>query len=358
MSVIRPIESGDLDRLVELANRAGFGLTTLPRDRDLLRKRILNSENSFRKVTEEPGGESYLFVLENDEGVVIGTCAIVAKVGGYEPFYTYQIERTRHDSDVLDVHKQIPVLRLLEEHDGPTEIGSLFLDPDHREKGLGRFLSLSRFLFIAGYPHFFEEMIIAEMRGWLDEEGNSPFWDALGRHFFDVDLPTADYLSMKDKRVIAELMPTHPIYIPLLPEEAQDVLGQVHDHTKPALKILRKEGFEFAGMVDIFEAGPLIGCPKEDLRIIGEHRTAPVEIGDVNSSETDDHLVANNPEELMDYRATHGALIVLEENESVRLSEDLADQLNIQDGDSIRYAPLYPPENGPDDFHVNMGLNI
>lgn len=353
MTVIRPIERDDLDRLVELADRAGFGLTTLPRDRELLRKRILNSENSFRKQTEEPGGESYLFVLENDRGAVVGTCAIVAKVGGYEPFYTYQIERTDHHSDVLDVHKQIPVLKLLEEHDGPTEIGSLFLEPDHREEGLGRLLSLSRFLFIAQFPQLFEDMIIAEMRGWIDEDGSSPFWDALGRHFFDVDLPTADYLSMKDKRIIAELMPEHPIYVPLLPEKARDVLGQVHERTKPALEILRKEGFEFAGMVDIFEAGPLIGCAKSNLRIIRgaeQHTVSIVE----RPLESKPQLISNTPDELMNFQTTLGS--IASGDDGIKLHRDVANQLNVSDGDVVYHVPVHPPDDP--ERNNNLGMHI
>jgi arginine N-succinyltransferase len=353
VNLIRPIETDDLDRLVELADRAGFGLTTLPRDRDLLRKRLNNSVNSFNKVTDEPGGESYLFVMENEQGTVVGTCGIVAKVGGYEPFYTYQIERSQHDSDVLDVHKEIPVLRLLEEHDGPTEIGSLYLSPEARGEGLGRLLSLSRFLFIAQFPHLFEEMVIAEMRGWIDEDGESPFWNALGRHFFDVDLPTADYLSMKDKRVIAELMPEHPIYIPLLPEQAQEVLGQVHRHTKPALNLLQKEGFEFAGMVDIFEAGPLIGSPISRLRIIRDQQKRPIRVSD-GSPDAPRHLIANHPEDLMDFRVVAAALDVREDHAVVPTA--VAESLELEEKDPIHHTPLHPPD--PPTSNPSLGMHI
>jgi len=351
---LRPIRENDLERLVELAHEAGFGLTTLPRDRELLRKRILNSENSFRKQAEEPGPESYLFVLENNEGLVIGTCAIVAKVGGYEPFYTYRIERSEHHSEILNVDKTIPVLHLMEEHDGPTEIGSLFLSPEHREKGLGRFLSLSRFLFIAEYRTLFEDMVIAEMRGKLDDNGNSVFWDALGRHFFDVDLPTADYLSMKDKRVIAELMPEHPIYIPLLPEDAQEVIGQVHEYTQPALSLLQDEGFEFAGMVDIFEAGPLIGCATNELRIIRESVLYAVVTEDTLSSESSIYLLSTTPDQRIDFRATFAPANVREE--TIVISEKTAGTLSIGPGDSLRAVPLQPDTSSR--TNPSLGMHI
>ena len=50
-------------------------------------------------------------------------------------------------------------------------------------------------------------------------------------------------------------MPVHPIYVPLLPKDAQDVIAQVHESTKNALKLLERENFSFQNEVDIFEAG-------------------------------------------------------------------------------------------------------
>jgi arginine N-succinyltransferase len=41
MQVIRPVALQDLDQLLHLATLTGFGLTTLPKDRELLRKRIV-----------------------------------------------------------------------------------------------------------------------------------------------------------------------------------------------------------------------------------------------------------------------------------------------------------------------------
>ena len=49
MLVIRPVQLKDLDRLVQLAYQASFGLTSLPRGKKLLRKRILESIESFAK---------------------------------------------------------------------------------------------------------------------------------------------------------------------------------------------------------------------------------------------------------------------------------------------------------------------
>jgi arginine N-succinyltransferase len=278
MLVIRPVRGTDLDGLLALAELTAFGLTTLPRDAGWLAGRIRDSEEGFRRLADErPRGEAYLFVMEDTAtGRVVGTAGIVSKVGGFEPFYAYRIETSVHESKMLGIRKEIQTLHLEKEHDGPCEIGSLFLHPDHRGRGAGRALSLARFLFMAEHPWSFDETVIAEMRGVIDDAGRSEFWDAVGRHFFEIDYPKADYLSLLNKRFIADLMPQHPIYIPLLPPAAQAVIGRVHPDTEPALAILRREGFALTGMVDIFEAGPIVSCPRDRLRLVRESERASV----------------------------------------------------------------------------------
>src|SRR5579864_537607 len=126
MLVIRPIALQDLPALESLAALTGFGLTTLPRDPNLLGRRIRASVRGFEKLTDDdrPRGETYLFVLEDlPTGKIIGTSGIVAKVGGFEPFYAYRIETAVHQSKMLNVRKEIQVLHLVEEHDGPCEVG-------------------------------------------------------------------------------------------------------------------------------------------------------------------------------------------------------------------------------------------
>jgi arginine N-succinyltransferase len=278
MLVVRPVRAEDLSDLMELAGLASFGLTTLPNDADFLRNRIRESEEGFRRLgAERPRGEAYLFVMEETAtGRVVGTSGIVSKVGGFEPFYAYRIETSVHESAMLGIRKEIRTLHLVREHDGPCEIVSMFLHPSLRGGGAGRTLSLARFLFIAEHPACFDPRVIAEMRGVIDERGRSDFWDAVGRHFFEIDFPKADALSIVNKRFIADLMPQHPIFIPLLPRAAQAVIGQVHPQTVAALKILEGEGFAFTGMVDIFEAGPIMGCRRDDLRLVRSSRRGTI----------------------------------------------------------------------------------
>src|SRR5437879_3525761 len=111
MVVVRPVTLADLDPLEALAALTGVGLTTLPQDRGYLAERIHRSERAMQEIPAKPGGESYLFVMEDlASHQVIGSSGIVSKVGGFEPFYSYAIEKSLFHSDVIQVHKEVPML--------------------------------------------------------------------------------------------------------------------------------------------------------------------------------------------------------------------------------------------------------
>ena len=346
MIIIRPARQNDQDALLVLAAQAGFGLTTFPHDRDLLKSKLSRSLRSFWRMEEdacpdsvvaEPlGGESFMFVAEDLESQkVVGTSSIVSKVGGFQPFYNYRVEKSVHHSDILNVHKEICTLHLVADHNGPAEIGGLFLSPDFRREQNGRVLSLSRFLFMAQHRSCFDPVVVAELRGVIDENGQSPFWNALGRHFFDVELPKADYLSGVDKRFIADLMPKHPIYIPLLPIEAQNVIGKVHEKTQPALKLLKDEGFTDAGMVDIFDAGPTLKCKITEIRSVKWSRVGVVSKIE-NISEGVISLMSTTTGEFCACRG----MLQIDTGEQVVVDEIAAAALRIDIGQSIRHVPI------------------
>lgn len=338
MLIIRAISENDLEAIYALATQTAVGLTTLPADREILRQRCEESRHSFARVPQKPGDQQFLFVLEDlTNKLIVGTSAIVAKVGGYEPFYTYRVETTVKESKTLNVHKEIQFLQLVANHNGPSEIGTLFLHPEYRHSSNGRLLSLCRFLFMAQYPDSFEAEVVAELRGRVDTDGRAVFWEALGRHFFDVDYAVADQMVMKDKSFIADLMPRHPIYIPLLPKAAQEVIGEVHEHTIPARVLLEKEGFTFKQEVDIFEAGPLWGCAVADVRTVRESRVQTVsEIADaaIESKEFMVASVATPPQ----FRVCVSTLRI--NAQGVALPRETATALGVSVGDPVRYVPL------------------
>ncbi|MGC8605658.1 MAG: arginine N-succinyltransferase [Desulfomonilaceae bacterium] len=339
MLIIRPVALSDLDDLIELAKMASFGLTTLPRDRELLSDRIALSEKNFEFEPQKPQGELYIFVMEDlDSAKVVGTSLIVSKVGGFDPFYAFRLETCLNESAHLKIRKELSYLRLLKEHNGPTEIGGLFLAPNYRKHGAGRLMSLFRFLFMADRRPQFESVVIAEMRGVADEAGRSPFWEAVGSHFFDMNYEKADYLSLTDKRFIGELMPRSPLYVCLLPREAQEVIGKVHENTKPALKMLRDEGFKFNHMVDIFDAGPMVACPLDDIRVVKDSVLAVVENLSSSTIQSSAYIIATVGKV---FRSCVGTVCRTPSGGAI-IEVGVAETMGINIGDFIRFSPLRP----------------
>lgn len=341
MNVIRPITAADYASLHDIAEESGIGFTSLPVNEELLRKKIDRAEASFTKTNVTgPGDESYLFVMEDmATGQVVGTSGIEAAVGLDDAFYHYHIGKVVHASRELDIHNTVEILTFCNDYTGVTEICTLFLREAARGGINGRFLSKIRFLFMMEHRERFSEAVIAEMRGVSNESGSSPFWEWLEEHFFSMDFPTADYLSgIGNKVFIAELMPKYPIYVNLLSEKAQAVIGQVHQKTRPALQLLQEEGFSCRGYVDIFDAGPTVEANLSHIRTAQASRKLPIVIDDQTAAQGQGHYIINTSIE--GFRAVATEMAVSEEQQVAVLSRQAAAALNISEGESVRFAPI------------------
>jgi arginine N-succinyltransferase len=193
-------------------------------------------------------------------------------------------------------------------------------------------------LFIAEFPQLFGKKIIAEMRGMSDENGRSPFWESLGRHFFKMEFSQADYLTgVGNKAFIAELMPKFPLYSCFLSEDARSVIGQVHADTEPALTMLKAEGFSYQGYVDIFDAGPAVECETAKIRAVRDSQPLVLAIGTPGDDATP-FLIHNRRREdcritVAAARFAAGTLVV---------DPATAKRLRLSAGDSVRAVPLSP----------------
>lgn len=304
MMVIRPIRQEDLASLYRLAEKTGVGFTSLVADETILQRKIDAATRSFAKESvEKPGDEDYLMVLEDTEnGDIVGTTGLLAAVGLEEPFYSYHLGTITHSSRELGVHNMMPTLVLNNDYTGCSEVCSLFLEEGYRHSKNGQLLSKSRFMFLAQFPERFTDKIFAEMRGVSDENGISPLWEGLGRHFFSIDFDRADELtSLGSKQFIAELMPNNPVYVNLLPKEARDVLGHVHKSTVPARRLLEQEGFRYENYVDIFDGGPTIEARVQDIRAVRNSRLCLATIGEPKGAGEGVHYLVSNTK-VKDYR--------------------------------------------------------
>ena len=275
---VRPAGNDDFQAIYEMAKLTGGGFTNLPPDRGALVEKLVRSEKSFATERDEPTDELFLFVLENAEtGQIRGTCQVFGMVGVEHPFYSYRIGTLTQTSKALGKTFRAEMLSLTTDLEGSSEVGGLFLHPGERAGGLGMLLARSRYLFIKLHRKRFGRRVLAELRGVIDEGGGSPFWDAIAGRFFGMNFQEADeFNAAHGTQFIADLMPKTPVYTAMLPESARAVMGVPHPSGRAAMKMLEREGFEYECYIDIFDGGPTMIAPTDQIRTIRESRELPL----------------------------------------------------------------------------------
>ena len=211
-------------------------------------------------------------------------------------------------------------------------MGTLFLDPDYR--GNGHWLSKARYLLMGQFQNRFQSHVIAELRGWVDDNEQSPFWNAIGQQFFDMDFDTADKLcGTGSNQFITELMPKHPIYTCMLPKQAREVIGKPNAAGLRAMELLEEEGFVYDKVVDIFDGGPLLKAKVSNLRSVRR-----IEQGMAKQSSekiiTEPTLVATSS--LKDFRVIY-TQVARSGDGSLKLKGKDLDALAISDGALLRF---------------------
>ena len=262
--LLRPCEPEDLPALERFAAASPVGITTLPNNRVALADRLARSCHAF--ATDDASGEEiYLFALQalggnkNGSDKVIGISGIAARAGFSDRFYSFRNEFVVHRSSALGVNTRVHTLHLCHDLTDVSLLISFHIDAAYADTLAPQLLSRARLLFIAQHPERFADRLAAESAGIADDNGRCPLWDAVGRRFFGMDYPAVERLTGgRSKSFIADLMPPSPVYVPLLPEEAQWAIGQLHPVAELPFSILLDEGFDTDTYVDIFDGGPTV----------------------------------------------------------------------------------------------------
>ena len=269
---IRNAHLDDLDDLFALSELMNF--INLPSDKTKLKMKLEKSLKCFDSPDLKPEENEFIFVLEDTlKKEVIGVSIIHGKHGTEEePHFYLTVGRENKYSESLNTGFIHGTLKFGYTTNGFTEIGGLVLHPDYRgsELKLGKALSFCRFLFIGLNQSLFSELIHVELMPPLDNKGNSPLWEAIGRKFLNMDYIDADKLSRQNKEFIFSLFPSETIYEALLPLEARDAIGKVNRLTEPVKRMLTKAGFEYTQEVDPFDGGPHFRAKQSDICPIKE----------------------------------------------------------------------------------------
>jgi arginine N-succinyltransferase len=326
---IRPARGEDFAAIYEMAKLTGGGFTNLPADKGALVDKLARSDEAFSREVEAPGEDLFVFVLENAEtGQIRGTCQVFGTVGGAQPFYSYRIGALTQTSPELGRTFRAETLSLSTDFEGSSEVGGLFLHPAERAGGLGLLLARSRYLFIALHRARFADRILAELRGVMDERGGSPFWDAIAGRFFGMTFQQADaFNAMHGTRFIADLMPKTAIYTAMIPEGGRAVMGVPHPSGRAAMRMLEAEGFRNEGYIDIFDGGPTMSAPTDQVRTIRDAKRLTVDsVGEAEGGRR--VLIAAG--RLKNFAAVHGKVGV---NGETRIDPQSARLLGIGPGD-------------------------
>ncbi len=333
MLIVRPARLDDLKSLITLARLAGPGFTSLAVSDTDLEARLQKSVKSFALKTDQTGDQIYILMLEDVEtNEVVGLSAVKSLVGHNKPFFNFKLLNIVQSSSVANRHFNMEIMLLVNEYSRTSEVATLFVHEKMRGTGAGRLISQARYMLIAANRKRFANTVISELRGCVDEDGYSPFWESLGRKFFKMDFNEADKITAEtDNQFITDLMPKYPIYKALLSEEAQNVIGKTHPDGGGAKRLLEAEGFRYENCIDIFDAGPTMVAPRDEIRTVRDSRVVTVKM-DERKTHTHMALVSNN--RIADFKAVYTGVNI--EEEKVCLATESMKALDVLEGSQVR----------------------
>ncbi len=365
MFLIRQAKPKDVPTLVKLARMVYF--INLPPNEQIISDKISHSTRCFSRAAGEetaagparrrsPGdgptgwahieNESDLFMFSIEEvetAGVIGTSQVRAHQGGPgNPNWSMKLAEKKFFSPELGQGTTHTTATLYGDETGPTEIGGLILQPSHRGHKLrpGRFLSFVRFHFMGLHREVFAERVLAEMMGPVTGDGDSQFWDALGRKFIPVSFAEADRFCQFNRKFIEELFPREEIYITLFPLEIQNLVASVTRETVPARRLLESLGFRYRGFIDPFDGGPHLDAPTDEIPLV--RATRRVELGKPLAAERcEHHAIVSRTRDDGDFRAVECAAQIGEKD--IRIPAEFAALLGAGPGDEVGITPMAAP---------------
>ncbi|MEM7043322.1 MAG: arginine N-succinyltransferase [Pseudomonadota bacterium] len=319
--LIRPATPSDLSDFCELARLAGAGFTSLPANEAVLAERLQTSACAFAGAL----GTLMLALEDRRTRRVVG-CAAVKPAGMPRPdFLNFRITDGGETLSATDRYADL------------TEVGSLLLHPDYRKIGIGPFLARSRYLLIATDPDRFGRHIFSELRGVVDEDDRSPFYDSVCAPHFGCSFAEADDLCAHGRQQeINALLPKAPIALETLSREALTAMGQPHRAGRRALDYLDEEGFRFEGVVDLLDGGPAVVAETRSIGTIRDSAEMPIRAGAIDDDQAIDAYLAIGSGG--DFRCCHVRLSI--EDGVASCSPDILSSLDLEDDVIGRLRPV------------------
>ena len=333
MQVVRLVKTSDIKQLTQLIDKAGHGMTTMPKNKKELQERINWSISSASKKRANPNKDTYLFVLENNKKI-IGISAIYTSISKDKPSVFFKIGKIKLSSKTYNFKKEAEILKLHLIHKPYSELGTIFIDPSSRGRGRGSLLSFARLQLIASHQSRFDKKILVEIRGWKDKNGKSYFWESFSKAFFNLDFFSIDRLSYIDNHFITESVPKFPFMVELLSRRVQKVLGKPHPNAMPALNMLSKQGFKTNGLVDVLDGGPCMEVKAKSIPIVKSSKKVKVDVKRSVNFSSYGFIVNFSLENFRVVRESYNLI-----GNTIEISQKTAKALEISSGDMVRINP-------------------
>ncbi|PCJ00930.1 MAG: hypothetical protein COB14_04180 [Alphaproteobacteria bacterium] len=415
MIVFRPSTTDDFNAVMSLANDlAGEGMTTLPADAEIIRKKLETSERSFKDTQttfdrDTAKEQTYYFVVEDTEtNEIIGINALFPSVEDefksgipLKNAMLNPIEQRRKDNSTKrtiaspsptldqDLEFRASIVQKVNEprfvkrrkisfsspYGGETEMGSTVVGPEGRGKGLSKLLVGGAISFIAGERERFADKLFLEFRGAVDNNGaptsgvylsEQLLGDKLEKMGIEATFTNADAALSHNGHGAMYDEPLPVLDVSRIPEDVKHGIGKSH-YLSGRLDdiVIKYEGMPKGPAItfDAAQGGRQNGAQIESLRTVksitkqknNEDWTNNLELT-ASFDQVDGErftAVINNGQSGLDFRSVMADLIITPENKVV-ITEETAEAIRVpSDNLSFYYAPYGDshPNNAPELTH-------
>ncbi len=215
-----------------------------------------------------PSGRVARLACIDARGTTLATAELDAAIGLDVPRYWYRVGCMVLAAPELRLFHRQRTLLLCNDHTGAAELSDIRvggdLEPVGAVEAVRRLVRAAQLrLRIEGQgPGTPEPALLVELPGVRTAEGRSPFWTALGAHFYEGDpAVAAQRLGPEWRSHAAALLPREPLLVSFLQPAAQAALDRAAPGAETVLDALRAEGLRSGRYVTIDDGGPVYESP-------------------------------------------------------------------------------------------------
>jgi arginine N-succinyltransferase len=199
-------------------------------------------------------------------GPRLGACLrLRSRIGMDSPRPWYHVGCVVHASRHLQLFHRQTILLLGNDHTGAAELADWGWDRSllkvSEQAAVLQMLLRTALLLLAREHWQPGGVLIVELPGLRDAQGQSPFWQGLGRHFYAGPVQQAAQRHGEHWRtLVASLLPRQPVYTSFLPEATQQAIAQIDPRAGMLADLLTAEGLSYDQHITIDDGGPVFSA--------------------------------------------------------------------------------------------------